>query len=81
MTDLWPFSLAMQGQDYNFNKLTAEEVNSLGQRYDFDSIMHYARATFAKVSRNSGVILAAFVLIAGSWISIFGHAFVSVVHR
>lgn len=41
----------MQGQDYNFNKLTAEEVNSLGQRYDFDSIMHYARATFAKVSR------------------------------
>lgn len=38
------------GQDYNFNKLTAEEVNSLGQRYDFDSIMHYARATFAKAT-------------------------------
>ncbi|XP_063851508.1 protein tolkin-like [Scylla paramamosain] len=35
------------GQDYNFNKLTAEEVNSLGLRYDFNSIMHYARATFA----------------------------------
>ncbi|XP_066983363.1 tolloid-like protein 2 [Macrobrachium rosenbergii] len=38
------------GQDYNFNKLTAEEVNSLGQRYDFASIMHYARATFAKAT-------------------------------
>ncbi|CAL4063003.1 unnamed protein product [Meganyctiphanes norvegica] len=38
------------GQDYNFNKLTGEEVNSLGQRYDFDSIMHYARATFAKAT-------------------------------
>lgn len=38
------------GQDYNFNKLTSEEVNSLGLRYDFNSIMHYARATFAKAT-------------------------------
>lgn len=38
------------GQDYNFNKLTSEEVNSLGLRYDFSSIMHYARATFAKAT-------------------------------
>lgn len=38
----------MQGQDYNFNKLTEEEVNSLGQPYDYDSIMHYARNTFSK---------------------------------
>jgi len=38
------------GQDYNFNKLTAEEVNSLGQTYDYGSIMHYARATFAKAT-------------------------------
>ena len=36
------------GQEYNFNKLTEEEVNSLGLRYDFDSIMHYARNTFSK---------------------------------
>lgn len=38
----------MQGQEYNFNKLTEEEVNSLGQPYDYDSIMHYARNTFSK---------------------------------
>ncbi|KAG6445800.1 hypothetical protein O3G_MSEX004120 [Manduca sexta] len=38
----------MHGQEYNFNKLTEEEVNSLGQTYDYDSIMHYARNTFSK---------------------------------
>jgi tolkin protein len=36
------------GQEYNFNKLSEDEVNSLGLRYDFDSIMHYARNTFSK---------------------------------
>lgn len=39
------------GQEYNFNKLTEEEVNSLGLPYDYDSIMHYARNTFSKVSQ------------------------------
>jgi tolkin protein len=38
----------MTGQEYNFNKLTGEEVNSLGLPYDYDSIMHYARNTFSK---------------------------------
>lgn len=38
----------LTGQEYNFNKLTAEEVNSLGLPYDYDSIMHYARNTFSK---------------------------------
>ncbi|KPJ02950.1 Tolloid-like protein 1 [Papilio xuthus] len=38
----------LSGQEYNFNKLTYEEVNSLGQTYDYDSIMHYARNTFSK---------------------------------
>ena len=38
----------MKGQDYNFNMLTPDEVNSLGQSYDYDSIMHYARNTFSK---------------------------------
>ncbi|XP_039956467.1 dorsal-ventral patterning protein tolloid [Bactrocera tryoni] len=38
----------MKGQDYNFNKLTPEEVDSLGLPYDYDSIMHYARNTFSK---------------------------------
>lgn len=38
----------MEGQEYNFNKLGDEEINSLGLSYDFDSIMHYARNTFSK---------------------------------
>ncbi|XP_063217252.1 protein tolkin-like isoform X2 [Bacillus rossius redtenbacheri] len=38
----------MTGQEYNFNKLTPEEVNSLGLPYDYNSIMHYARNTFSK---------------------------------
>jgi len=38
----------MSGQEYNFNKLTAYDVNSLGQAYDYDSIMHYAKNTFSK---------------------------------
>ncbi|XP_029672193.1 tolloid-like protein 2 [Formica exsecta] len=38
----------MSGQEYNFNKLTEEEVNSLGLPYDYDSIMHYAKNTFSK---------------------------------
>ena len=40
--------MGFAGQEYNFNKLTSEEVNSLGQSYDFASIMHYARNTFAR---------------------------------
>ncbi|OAD59859.1 Tolloid-like protein 2 [Eufriesea mexicana] len=35
-------------QEYNFNKLTEEEVNSLGLPYDYDSIMHYAKNTFSR---------------------------------
>ncbi|XP_037686895.1 tolloid-like protein 1 isoform X2 [Choloepus didactylus] len=36
------------GQEYNFLKMEPGEVNSLGERYDFDSIMHYARNTFSR---------------------------------
>ena len=45
----------MVGQEYNFNKLTSEEVNSMGLRYDYDSIMHYARNTFSKVISESNL--------------------------
>ncbi|KAL8603880.1 hypothetical protein ACOMHN_049698 [Nucella lapillus] len=38
----------MPGQEYNFNKLTGSDVNSLGETYDYSSIMHYARNTFAR---------------------------------
>ena len=44
------FFFSISGQEYNFNRLTSEEVNSLGLKYDYDSIMHYARNTFSKVS-------------------------------
>ena len=37
------------GQDFNFNKMTGEDVNSRGLPYDYESIMHYARNTFSKV--------------------------------
>ncbi|RXM97483.1 Tolloid-like protein 1 [Acipenser ruthenus] len=36
------------GQEYNFLKMEPGEVNSLGEQYDFDSIMHYARNTFSR---------------------------------
>uniref|UniRef100_G1TEH0 Metalloendopeptidase n=1 Tax=Oryctolagus cuniculus TaxID=9986 RepID=G1TEH0_RABIT len=35
-------------RNYNFLKMEPGEVNSLGERYDFDSIMHYARNTFSR---------------------------------
>lgn len=40
----------MPGQEYNFNKLTPADVNSLGEEYDYGSIMHYARNTFARAT-------------------------------
>lgn len=38
----------LTGQEYNFNKLTKDDVDSLGLAYDYESIMHYARNTFSK---------------------------------
>lgn len=38
----------LNGQEYNFNKLSEDDVNSLGLLYDYHSIMHYARNTFSK---------------------------------
>lgn len=38
----------MKGQEYNFDVLSADDVDSLGLPYDYHSIMHYARNTFAK---------------------------------
>ena len=36
------------GQEYNFLKMEPAEADSLGEEYDFDSIMHYARNTFSR---------------------------------
>lgn len=43
-----PVPPASAGQEYNFLKMEPEEVESLGETYDFDSIMHYARNTFSR---------------------------------
>lgn len=51
------FSIYSSGQEYNFNKLTEEEVNSLGLAYDYDSIMHYAKNTFSKVNYYNAIIV------------------------
>uniref|UniRef100_H2ZHT6 Metalloendopeptidase n=1 Tax=Ciona savignyi TaxID=51511 RepID=H2ZHT6_CIOSA len=37
-----------EGQGYNFEKMDSSEINSLGEAYDYQSIMHYARNTFSK---------------------------------
>lgn len=42
----------LNGQEYNFNKLSDDDVNSLGLPYDYHSIMHYARNTFSKCREN-----------------------------
>ncbi|CAK8687745.1 unnamed protein product [Clavelina lepadiformis] len=38
----------IEGQEYNFEKMDSSEINSLGEKYDYYSIMHYARNTFSK---------------------------------
>uniref|UniRef100_A0A8D3CDY9 Metalloendopeptidase n=1 Tax=Scophthalmus maximus TaxID=52904 RepID=A0A8D3CDY9_SCOMX len=43
------------GQEYNFLKMEPGEVNSLGEPYDFDSIMHYARNTFSRKQKMTSV--------------------------
>uniref|UniRef100_A0A914DQL4 Metalloendopeptidase n=1 Tax=Acrobeloides nanus TaxID=290746 RepID=A0A914DQL4_9BILA len=39
-----------EGQDYNFDKAKSGEINSLGETYDYWSIMHYARDTFSRAA-------------------------------
>lgn len=38
----------LPGHEHNFKKKTTEDVDSLGETYDYDSIMHYARETYSK---------------------------------
>ena len=38
----------MEGQQYNFEKLKSDAIDSLGEPYDYGSIMHYSANTFSK---------------------------------
>ncbi|XP_075251110.1 bone morphogenetic protein 1-like [Convolutriloba macropyga] len=38
----------MDGQQYNFEKLKKDAIDSLGEPYDYGSIMHYSANTFSK---------------------------------
>ena len=38
----------MEGQQYNFEKLKKDAIDSLGEPYDYGSIMHYSANTFSK---------------------------------
>lgn len=40
--------LTFTGEEHNFIRLNKAEVNSYGEPYDFESIMHYAPNTFSK---------------------------------
>ncbi|CAH8432073.1 unnamed protein product [Dicrocoelium dendriticum] len=45
----------VDGQDFNFKKMDPGEVNSLGEPYDYSSIMHYAKGTFAKANKDETI--------------------------
>ncbi|KAA3681817.1 uncharacterized protein DEA37_0009101, partial [Paragonimus westermani] len=45
----------VDGQDFNFKKMDPSEVNSLGEPYDYSSIMHYAKGTFAKANKDETI--------------------------
>ena len=40
--------LFCQGKEDNFDKFSAEEIQHLGEPYDYGSIMHYGSKTFSK---------------------------------
>ncbi|VEL38805.1 unnamed protein product [Protopolystoma xenopodis] len=45
----------VEGQDFNFKKMDPNEVNSLGEPYDYSSIMHYAKGTFASPNKDETI--------------------------
>jgi len=47
--------LCFPGQENNFYTVAPSEVDSLGEPYDFASIMHYARNTFSRYSDTQAV--------------------------
>lgn len=46
-SQLFTIMFVLAGQLYNFNVMPEGEVNSLGEKYDYESIMHYSRNTFS----------------------------------
>lgn len=45
------------GQEYNFLKMEPGEVDSLGEVYDFGSVMHYAKNTFSRFVHKKKMLL------------------------
>uniref|UniRef100_A0A0X3NJV3 Metalloendopeptidase n=1 Tax=Schistocephalus solidus TaxID=70667 RepID=A0A0X3NJV3_SCHSO len=45
----------VEGQDFNFKKMDSGEVNSLREPYDYSSVMHYAKGTFAKPNKDETI--------------------------
>jgi Astacin (Peptidase family M12A) len=44
------------GQENNFYTVAPNEVDSLGEEYDFHSIMHYARNTFSRLGDLDSIV-------------------------
>ncbi|CEF59375.1 Astacin-like metalloendopeptidase [Strongyloides ratti] len=42
------YSSIKDDQEYNFDKSKPGEIDSLGENYDYESIMHYSRNTFSR---------------------------------
>lgn len=46
----------LEGQKHNFNRYSKNIVNSLGEAYDYSSIMHYGPNTFSNDSKKETII-------------------------
>lgn len=44
------------GNEHNFNKLRIEDVDLLGEPYDHNSIMHYARTTYSRNNYDATIL-------------------------
>ena len=45
---IFNFLVCLLGEEHNFLQLSSTEINSRNEPYDYGSIMHYGKSTFAK---------------------------------
>ena len=48
--------MTITGQENNFNTVAPDEVDSLNEAYDFESIMHYAKNTFSRYPNLESIV-------------------------